>query len=120
MTVRSLLVFSLNPWNDRCDSIHGVDEEDAKRIIKKKLLIRVDDLFGRREEVEKDYGYLFKDGIELLHTPSIQYLTKWVTSFRMAKKVIERENMKDEAGAPVKRRARRKGKRTKGRLREEN
>lgn len=39
-TVLSLLDFSLHLWNDRCDSMHGVDEEDTNRIIKEMLLKR--------------------------------------------------------------------------------
>ena len=47
------LYFSLHLWNDRCDSMHGVDEEDAKRISKDKITTRVEELYGRRDEVEK-------------------------------------------------------------------
>ena len=63
-TVTSLIDFSLNLWNDRCDTMHGIDEEDAKRIIKKKITERVVDLYGRREDIETDYGYLFKETID--------------------------------------------------------
>ena len=37
-TVRSLLDFSLNLWNDQCDTMHGVDKKGAKRIKKKKVM----------------------------------------------------------------------------------
>lgn len=43
-TVRSLLIYSLHLWNDRCDSMHEVDEEDTKRI--------------KHEKVVKSVGYL--------------------------------------------------------------
>jgi len=45
-------------------------------------------LHGRREEVEKKYGYLFREGVDSLITRSTPYLTKWVASLRMAETVI--------------------------------
>ena len=44
----SLLGFSLHLWNDICDSMRGVDEEDTKCIAKDKITTRVEELYGRR------------------------------------------------------------------------
>lgn len=59
-TVQSLLAFTLDLWNDRCDTIHWVDDEDAKGIIKDKAIKRVGKLYAKNERIEKDYKYLFK------------------------------------------------------------
>ena len=88
MTMRSLLYSSLHLWNDRCDSMHEVDEEGTKRIEEDKITTREEELYGSREEVEKEYGYLFKEGLDLLRTRSIQYLNKWVALFRMAENFL--------------------------------
>ena len=37
-TVQSLLSFSSHLWNDRCNSIHGVSEEDSKLIKNEKVV----------------------------------------------------------------------------------
>ena len=56
--------------------MHIVDEKDAKRIMKEKSITQVDDLYRMREEVEQEYGYLFKEGVgitaQTLHTVSYQ------------------------------------------------
>ena len=60
-TVRSMLDFSLHLWNNRCDTMHGIDEEDAKRILKNKITATVVDLYGRKEAIEAEYEYLFRN-----------------------------------------------------------
>ena len=55
-TLQSLLNFSLHLWNDRCDSIHGVEKEDAKRIKNEKVGNRVGGLYNKRDEIGQDYG----------------------------------------------------------------
>ena len=89
-TVRSMLDFSLHLWNDRCDTMHGIYEEDAKRIVKNRILGRMVELYERREDIEADYGYLFKEPIDSLCKRSTQYLIKWVASFRAAEQVLAR------------------------------
>ena len=84
--------FSLHLWNDICDSLHRVGEEDTKRIIKGYLIKRVDDLYGTKGEVEQEYGYLFREGLVSLRQCSTQYLIKWVAPVRMAKNVITRRS----------------------------
>ena len=59
-TVQSLLKFSLALWNDRCDSLHGVDEEDAKRILKAKTMVRVKQLVDSKDDIDEAYSDLFK------------------------------------------------------------
>lgn len=100
-TVRILLDFSLRLWNNRCDSMRRVDEDDAKRIVKDELITQVDDLYGKREEVEQEYGYLIEEGLESLRKRSIQYLTKWAASFRMADNVLARGKLKGATGESV-------------------
>ena len=60
-TVTSFIDLSLNLWNDRCDTMHGIDEEDAKRIAKDKVVKRVAEIYGNKEEMEKEYSHLFKE-----------------------------------------------------------
>ena len=89
--------------------MHGTDKEEVKKIINHKLIKRVDELYGKKEEVKQDYGYLFKEGVESLRTRSTQYLIKWVASFRMAENIIARGKLKNKKGVPI--RPRRGGKR---------
>ena len=107
-----MLDFSLHLWNDRCDTMHGIDEEDAKRILKHNISAKVAELFGRREAIEAEYGYLFKEPIGSLQQRTTQYLMKWVASFRAAENVLAREKMKGRVGAiaTVRRGGRGKGK----------
>jgi len=97
-TIRSLSKFSLHLLNDRCDSLHEADEEDTKRIIKKCLIKRVDNLYGMMGEVEQEHVYLFREGLMLLRKHSIQYLIKGVASVRMAENVIARGKLRDKGG----------------------
>ena len=77
-TVLSLLDFSLHLINDKCASMRGVDEDDTNWIIKELLIKRVGDLYGTKDEVEQEYGYLFREGLLSLRKHSTQYLIKWV------------------------------------------
>lgn len=61
-TVWSLLNFSLHLWNDRCNNMHGLGQEDVKRIKNEKVVKRVGDLYEKRDEMEQDYGNLFREG----------------------------------------------------------
>ena len=69
-TVRSLLNFSLDLWNDRCNTMHGEDGEERKRIAHAKITKRVMKLYVRREDVERQYGYVFREGVDSLITRS--------------------------------------------------
>ena len=100
--------------------MHGVDQEDVKRIAKDKITTRVEKLYGRREEVEKEYGYLFKEGLDSLRTRSIHYITKWVASFKIAENVLARGKLKGKAGEPALLRRGRRGKGKKGTVRDAN
>ena len=51
VTVRILLNFSLHLWNDRCDSMHGMDEEDEKHIKNEKVIKRMGGLYDMRDEI---------------------------------------------------------------------
>ena len=82
--------FSLALWNDRCDSLHGVDEEDAKRILKAKTMVRVKQLVDSKEDIDEAYSHLFKEDIVSLGKRSTQYLIKWIASVRMAECVMAR------------------------------
>ena len=93
-TVRSMLDFSLHLWNDRCDTMHGIDEEDAKRILKNKITAKVVELYGRRGAIETDYGYLFKELLDSLRKRSTQYIIKWAASFRIAENVLARGKLR--------------------------
>ena len=117
-TVQSLLDFSLHLWNDICDSMHGVDEEDTKRIIKECLIKRVDDLYGKKGEVEQEYSYLFRDELVSLRQRLTQYLIKWVASIRMAENVIAPGKLRDKGGDKVELRRGRRGKGKKVRARD--
>ena len=113
-TVRSMLDFILHLWNNRCNSMHGVDEEDAKRIIKNKITTKVVEFYGRRGEIETDYGYLFKESLDSLRKRSTQYLIKWVASFRIAENVLARGKLRgiSSVSAPLRRGGRGKGKKS--------
>ena len=50
-----LLNFSLYLWNDRCGSMHGVEEENTKRIKNDKVVKRVGGLHDKRVEIGQDY-----------------------------------------------------------------
>ena len=89
-TVTSLLDFSLNLWNDRCDTLHGIDEVDAKRLAKDKVVKRVTELYENKEEIGEEYAHLFEEGKDKLIGRSIQYMIKWIASVRMAERVIAR------------------------------
>ena len=56
--------------------MHGVDEEDAKRIAKDKAMKRIKELFENKEYIDKDYAYLFKENLVSLGRRSTQYLIK--------------------------------------------
>ena len=86
----SLLDFSLNLWNDICDTLHGIDEVDAKRLAKDKVVKRVTELYGNTEEIEEEYAHLFEEGKDKLIGRLIQYMIKWIASVRMTEKVIAR------------------------------
>ena len=92
--------------------MHGIDEEDAKRIMKDKITATVVDLYGRREEIEAKYGYLFKDTLDSLRQRSTQYLIKWAASFRVAENVLARGKLRGtvRVTAPLRRGGRGKGK----------
>ena len=109
-TERSLLNFSLQLCNDRYNSMHGVDEEDLKRIKNEKVVKRVGGIYDKRDEIGQDYGYLFWEGIQSLCKNSTQYLIKWIASFRMAENVIARGKLKHPGENPVKLRRRGRGK----------
>ena len=70
--------------------MHGIDEEDAKRIAKEKVVKRVAEIYGKKEEIEKEYAHLFKEGEGKLCGRSTQYIMKWIASVRMAEGVIKR------------------------------
>ena len=113
-----MLDFSLHLWNDRCDTMHGVDEEDAKRIIKNKITTKVVELYGRRGAIETDYGYLFKESLSSLCKRSTQYLIKWAASFRVAENVMTRGDLRGTSSvtALFRRGGRGKGKKAPPRL----
>ena len=59
-----MLDFSLHLWNDRCDTMHGIDEEDAKRIVNNKITAKVRG--GNRGGI-----LIFVQGIHRLLKPEI-------------------------------------------------
>lgn len=88
-----VLDFSLNLWNDSCGTIHGVDENDAKRIIK-----LVDELHATNEGMVHEYGCLLEEGAESMCKRSTQYRIKWRVSFMMAEYIIARWKVDDSVG----------------------
>ena len=74
--MRSLLDFTLAIWSDRCDTMHGVDGENTKRIIKEKAIKWVGEVYENNAGVEREYEYLFKEGLETLCKRSTQYIIK--------------------------------------------
>ena len=88
----------------------GRTRRKRKYIAHAKITKRVLKLHGKREELERKYGYLFREGVESLTTRSTQYLIKWLTSFRMAENIIARGKLKNKKGVPIGlRRGERKG-----------
>jgi len=71
----------------------------------------VDDLYGKKGEVEQKYGYLFRERLVSLRQRSTQHLIKWVASIRMTKNMIERRKLREKGGEKI---ALRRGRRGKG------
>ena len=57
--IGSLLDFSLGLWKNICSTIHGVTEEDKKKILEVKIVKQVKHDYGYKDKVSKDYLYLF-------------------------------------------------------------
>ena len=64
--------------------MHGIDEEDAKRIAKEKVVKRVAELYGEKGGIELEYPHVFKKDEESVTGRSTQYMMKWIASVRMA------------------------------------
>ena len=80
--IKSLLELSLGMFNNRCDTMHGIDEEDAKQIKRTKILGVVKIIYSEQESLAMDFCYFFdKEGVTTLCKCTTQYLIKWVTSF---------------------------------------
>lgn len=47
-TGRNLITFTLDLWNDQYNTMHGVGDKDAKRIMKEKAIKRVGNCMIRR------------------------------------------------------------------------
>lgn len=88
--MQSLLTFSVDQWNDQCDTMHRVDDEDAKKIVKEMAIKRVGELYAKKEIIENEYTYLFKEGVDSLCSRSTKYLIKWIATVRMSGCVLER------------------------------
>jgi len=48
-----MLDLCLHLLNDICDTMHGIDEKHAKRIVKIKITTKVVELYGRRGQSKK-------------------------------------------------------------------
>ena len=70
--------------------MHGIDEEDVKRIAKENVVKRVADLYENKEDIKKEYSHLFKEEEAKLCGRSTQYIVKWIASVRMTERVIDR------------------------------
>lgn len=55
--MKILVYFSLNLWNDRYNTMHGVEKEDTKTIFKEKAIKRLGELYEKKEGIKKEYGY---------------------------------------------------------------
>lgn len=55
-----------------------MDKDDTNRIVKENAIKQVGELYEKKEGIEKEYGYLFKDGVESLYKRPTQYLINWI------------------------------------------
>ena len=58
-TIGSLLSFTLGLWNDRCDTLHGANEAEHKKIQKNNIIQQVVDMYENRRLVREEFQDMF-------------------------------------------------------------
>ena len=66
--------------------MHGATVEENKKILKEKVVTRVAKMYEAKGNIQEGFEYMFQESIEDLCQRSTQYLTKWVSSCRLAMK----------------------------------
>ena len=77
------LRFSLGLWNDRCDTLHGANEEETRRIKKTRIVEKVERCYSDKDLALPCFWCMFRTTLKKLCKKSTQYLYKWVTSCRL-------------------------------------
>ena len=83
-TIAALLRFTLGLWTDRCNALHGVDDAANRKKRKQKLMDRIKKCFENTDIVPVEAQYIFKEQYGNLCKRSLQYLKKWITSYKLA------------------------------------
>ena len=78
------MLHTLGLWNDGCDCMHGATDAENKRIMKSKAVEKVVNMYEEKSDIQEGFEYMFQENIEALCQRSTQYLTKWVSSCRLA------------------------------------
>ena len=90
--IKSLLEYSLVLWKDRCEPFYRADEAERRKIRREKTIGKVETSFAKKDKIVRNFNYLFREDQEIVCNQSIQYLLKWVESFRLAKRLTQKWN----------------------------
>ena len=98
-TIKSFLDLSLGMWNDRCNTLHGVDEKEQKLKARRRVLKQVDRVFKNKGAHADKLLHMSTSDILVLEQRSTLYLLKWMETFHIAKaaKLFRRKSSGDKS-----------------------
>lgn len=84
-TIKSFIDLSLGMWNDRCNTLHGVDEKEQKVKTRQRILKQVEHVYKNKGKDADEFQHMSTSNILVLKQRSTTYLLKWMEIFNIAK-----------------------------------